>query len=198
MSKKKWKDMDKVQRVSAVIRYASKEMTAAEIAAKLDCSRNAVIGLAHRNGIVFASSKGTGRTFDPANSNVTETIRKIKKEAKEKAKVTRIKKAAKKAKPEPTVCEIIEFVPPPKRPDPPYAILQLESRDCRAPLLDGYKGVKHSEMMFCGKPTKEGSSYCAECHAIFHDGVTRRTPKEPGEGNAAAGRQRKPFFRWQR
>lgn len=191
MIMKKWVEMDKVERVSAVVRWAKKGMTASEIAQKIGCSRNSVIGLAHRNGIAFANLNFSDRAS--RKSGLDEN--KPKQNAK---KVTRIKKTAKKPKQTSVSCEVIEFVQPtPKRSGPTH-LLDLDSDDCRMPMFGDAKQVKASEYMFCGKPIYEGSSYCAECRKKTFGGYTR-SGRVSNSGEAPQPvRKRKPFMRWQR
>lgn len=195
MAKQKWTDMDKIKKVSAVIRLAAKGLTAAEIAAEFSgCTRNAVIGLAHRNGVTFSNSKGPGRTFDPANGNAKEAIAKVRKAAKAKAaaKVTRIKKVAKKQRPAPTECEVIKFVPAHARYIGPVHLLDLDTNTCRMPLFVDAKQVPASEFMFCGKSLHGAGPYCLECSKVAFTATRSRGDSPP------AGRKRRPFLRWQR
>lgn len=200
MTKKKWTDMDKIEKVSALIRLAAKGLTAAEIAARYSgCTRNAVIGLAHRNGVTFSSSKGPGRTFDPANGNAKEAIAKIRKAAKDKAaaKVTRIKRVAKKASPAPTECKIINFARPPSKHAGPVHLLDLDTTTCRMPMFEDAKQVPASEYMFCGKSLHGNSPYCLECSKKAFS-VRRSQATGTGGDSPPHGRKRRPFLRWQR
>lgn len=195
--KKKWSDMDKVEKVSALIRLAARGMTASQIAAEFHgCSRNAVIGMAHRNGVVFANAKGRSKPFDPANSNVKAPSKKVAAKNSRPAKVTRIKKAAKKQKPEPTVCEILKFEDP-KRNPPPYSMIDVGPTDCRWPICESYRGLSPEAMMFCGKSRDGGSRYCVEHRRISFNGYARSGGIKAEASEEKPERKRRPFFRWQ-
>lgn len=185
--------MDKVERVSAVIRLVSRGMSASQIADQFDgCTRNAIVGLAHRSGIRLANSRAPNRVLDPANTNAKAKTAtpKVKKAP---AKVTRIRKTAKKPKTEPTVCEILKFEPP-KRKDPPYSMIELRPCDCRWPISESYRGLSPDQMMFCGKRRDETSQYCNEHRKVASEGFSR--PRSPSADDREPAKKRRRM-KWQ-
>ncbi len=195
---KKWSDMDKVEKISAIIRMVNKGMTAAQIAGQFQgCTRNAIVGLAHRSGVRLANSKAPKRALDPANTNNKAAKKPAAKPASKTkpAKVTRIKKAAKRPKAEPTVCEILKFEPP-KRKDPPYSMTELRPRDCRWPISESYRGLSPDQMMFCGKSRDGASQYCCQHRAAAFGGFSKIKGPSDGKSEAKPVAKRR-LSRWQ-
>lgn len=77
----------------------------------------------------------------------------------------------------------------------PLMNLRRKIDQCRAPLwpdrLRTRIKVSTSEAVFCGRPTKAGSSYCEDHHALFWMPPQRRTLKQKDEIVREIGRLKK-------
>jgi GcrA cell cycle regulator len=120
--------------VGEVATYLKQGLSAAQIAAQLGISRNAVIGKVHRDGILsgigFARSLG-----DPL------TPKHVSKQRTPKP-------------PRPFKPVIIDTLPYQVVGKP---MLMLAAQECRWVLSDVEPGETH---LFCGSPTEAGCSYC--------------------------------------
>jgi len=74
-----------------------------------------------------------------------------------------------KLRPVPRLGPSVEPAAPVKHPN----IFQVKAQQCRFPLW-GHQKVPIGQKLFCGKPAKEGQSFCPACY--------ERTHRMPGEG----------------
>ncbi len=125
---------DRIDRLRVL---CAEKLSFREIATELGVSRSAVMGAAHRRGII--------KTYQPAGSH-----------SKNHPKVARRKKPAVQNRPR----ELEPPVSPMRAHFLGISFMGLMDRDCRYPeIIDG-------ETFYCGQPKQEGSSYCPGCHAI--------------------------------
>lgn len=131
---------------------AASGSTAAEIAAVLGCTRNAVIGRAHRQGIRFVGRPKPAAAAKPA-----------------RAKVVTLAKPAKKPAPIVVIARPTAPAPTPIWNGPGVTLMELTHNTCRYPLGPKLATATH----YCGDKVRDGSVYCAGHHALCY------TPREP-------------------
>lgn len=130
------------------------EFTAAQIASKLGCSRNAVIGRCARRGISLSSY-------------IVPRVEPIQRAANRRA-AARQSYAAKRGKlgrAEPI--QIVDTRPPlPHEPSYPDT-MGVRDGVCRWPLWDGH--TPYSDKRYCGSETAPGKVYCDHCSTLAYE-----------------------------
>jgi len=144
--------------------------TTGEIGKKLNVSKNAVVGKAHRLGLesrpspirrVMEAEEGESVAEDivvPAKSEVSGN--------KTRAKVSAGSTGAKTAKEPPQVKKSIAKQPKKKF----VKIEDLSMNSCRWPIGD----PKEDDFHFCGKETFNGKPYCLEHCATAYVGINKK------------------------
>lgn len=182
--------MDKVERVNAIQRLASKGMSAMAIALHFEgASRSAILGVASRNNITLKGGS-PARSGKGADRKPAQRKRADKPPPVKTAKVVKIRKVAKKAKPDQaeTTCDVLEFKP---RQHGPIGILDLTESTCRWPAFDNPRGKNPEDLLFCGGHSD--GRYCTEHSRLAYEKLAR--VKEESESKP---RQRRKLLRWQR
>lgn len=177
--------MSRAQKCVAINACVQEEhLSAGEIADRLRApSRNAVIGFAHRNKIKLMTPAGA-RAATRARRTGLNSKGTTRKASPSKRRPIVNKPAVRKARPKPKPIY-----------KGPVDIMGLKDGVCRSPLWkDGLRRlrqrVRPEDAMFCGKPVKEGSSYCEDCHKKYY-------MKEPAKKSKTArnrGRRSGPGF----
>jgi GcrA cell cycle regulator len=136
-----WDDPANIERL--VTMWETAGISAAQIGKILGVSKSAIIGKAHRLGLVDRAQPRAARLLKIAQNNEQVSSQPNKRP-----------------------------LPPPKpyqAPTPPPApaygtlkVLDLRHNSCRWPEGDG------PIFVFCGRPRHHESSYCAEHHALSH------------------------------
>lgn len=136
----------------------ARQFTAAQIANKLGCSRNAVIGRCARRGISLSSY-------------IAPRVEPIQRAANRRA-TDRQRYAAKRGKlaaAEPI--QIVDTRPPVPHEPQNVTILDLRDGLCRWPLWS--KTTPYSDKRYCGSETAPGKVYCDHCSTLAY--APRRT-----------------------
>lgn len=143
-------------------------MSAKEIAIDLCApSRNAIIGFSRRAKVALNSPVRRGEISNSPKSVERRRLRVREGRGKSVAPKTR---KSQKVAPPPAVVETPKFVTPIEIGSPVHLMEMSRSR-CAFPLWpdrmgEAYGKVSFEEAMFCGCAVKEGSSFCAEHHAV--------------------------------
>src|SRR3546814_5822150 len=149
--RQKWQTTSKEDKVAAIAGLASQGYSAAQIAAELEApSRNAIIGLANRNGIrLHGTAK---RRHDPdARGRVVN--------------LPAAKTAVNKGRTPTGTAEVIQLKPKAKKKAPerkasPVKMMDVTNATCRRPLFKDPRGLHPDDMFFCGEVTAEESVWC--------------------------------------
>lgn len=139
---KRW-DADQVQHIRSL---AGEGLAGRQIAEQYRTTRNAIMGVCHRNGIVLGGASPITEKCKIAAG--TSTIAEKRKQSRQRVS------APIKAPPSPE---------PPQGPTGGILIHQLTNSACRWPVHDKLPG------WYCGAHA-EGSSYCAHHHARAYRG----------------------------
>lgn len=118
------------------------------IAGEIGTTRNAVIGKAHRLGLVSAASPRQQRSL-PSRARPDQRLRRIIAR-RAAGGATALAEAIDVPETSPSDAEIIPI-------DCRVTFLELDSRHCRWPIGE----VGTTDFRFCGQRRLEGSSYCA-------------------------------------
>lgn len=145
-----WKSMTPAERADAVRPLVKEELSASEIARHfVGASRNAVIGVVHRNGMALARSGQKPRESKPAPRPLPSGQRSAHPVLPpEPAHAT------------PTVASPPEAAPPTMKATKPVLFTATVANQCRWPLWDFHDKPKADAMFVCGAPTPEGRPYC--------------------------------------
>jgi len=185
MTKPDWAAMNSAQKREALYAIVSvhPELSASELAMHfLNCSRNAIIGAAHRSNGKISLAKPKAAIRAKAILEKASAARKLKSE---RNRVPRSKLATRAALAQATASPHPSdgTAPPdtaiilPAAPDVSHALAFIEASDsvCRWPLWGRFSGAEVSRI--CGDHTEDGSPYCA-----FHR--HRSTFRKPAEAAA--------------
>ncbi|WP_418459795.1 GcrA family cell cycle regulator [Brucella intermedia] len=157
------------ERRNAVAAFLQEGLSASEIGSRLSVSRNAVIGVIHRDSrlseIGLAGTVGGARTPKAASSPY---------------KSGRVKTAARRSPARTVSIQPAETAAPAVEPEPAFVCEELPDFDndaavealnlpltdlsrhqCRFAVNNAAKGEQH---LFCGHPVKIGSSFCEHHH----------------------------------
>lgn len=195
-----WQAMTTDEKVDLVKKYAKEGLSAGKIAMQFEgATRNMVIGIVHRNKILLGNA--------PADK-----VKKIgvQKRTNSAGNVVRMPKPKPQNKPEelvaPVSAEIIPIKPPPtekpkrrkREKGGPISILDLDRKTCRGPVSESFYRIDPADMLFCGNPTREDSSWCDVCAKIYVTGRigAPRALDKNGDPLTPRIRKRKPFMRW--
>lgn len=129
-------------------------MSASQIAAVFGCSRNAIVGMVHRNRelreIGFARSTGSRKAVTVKDVSISTRPRKIRGGTPNTTRMKRVK-------PAPVIVpEVVELVEPSGSGLPLH---ELSSRSCRWCINDPAPG--EGGHLFCAEVTEIGRPYCA-------------------------------------
>lgn len=167
-------------RVSLLTKLWGEGHTAAEIAKQLGgVTRNAVIGKAHRlklSNRVSPIQQNKKVAPKPAANKNEKAVKVV-----EKAKVTRVKKAAPVA-PSPVFQE-----DPIEDRDDLYSLMDLKPRMCRWPCGD----PKEEGFGFCGHNSMPGLPYCPEHAKMAYQAATRNRIFKKDDAVVASSEKRK-------
>ena len=172
--------------IDAVRRLWRDGKTASECGELLGMTRNAVIGLVHRNGIKRDDATEAAHKVRVGEAAL-ERLRQSQRERMEPPRKERPEKPVVVPKAQPfTPIEATDFwrgdfSAQSLSPDGPKLLMDLNWGDCRFPLGK----FNQSPTGFCGATTKFGSSFCAAHHALVYRGTVaqieaqrRRTEEE--------------------
>lgn len=168
---KTWDRMNRDERIAAVRAGVADGLSTSQIAASIgNCTRNSVIGLAHRVRIELTFPRNGAPKKKAANKAPPKRTTPVKKKAAP-AKSTRM--------PEPLTTALVKRAPPPnvepvyEFPDLHYRVHleDVKSGQCRRPTWNDDKRPATEVYFYCGKPVKSGSSYCWHCHKKMYDGA---------------------------
>lgn len=162
MQRPDWKAMTPAERADVVRPLVAERLTASEIARHfVGASRNAVIGVCHRNGLVLARSGSMPRESRPAPKA------RLSGQKREHLIATSVamSPAASPAAPAPVAA------PPPFESRDPVLFTETVANQCRWPLWGHNERPKADAMFVCGAPTPDGRPYC-----------THHAEKARGEG----------------
>ncbi|TIW20625.1 MAG: hypothetical protein E5V63_31150 [Mesorhizobium sp.] len=174
-----WNRMTREERIEAIRDGVGNNMSSTEIAAAIGgCTRNAVIGLAHRVRVELANPRPKLQKKEStarSKASKTKSARRVAKPAKTPSP------ALKKKEP-----EIVDVEPVYEFPDSHYKVHleRVKSGQCRRPLWNDDKRPGREVYFYCGKPVKAGSSYCWHCHKKMYDGM----PAQRREKNRSSAR----------
>jgi hypothetical protein len=150
--------------IDIVLKMWAEHKTGGDIAAKLNITRNSVMGLLGR-----LRSKGIIDYRDPASKkNATPAEKRLKKLRNPSVPNLRRKK--------------LPPLPPVDEQTRPITLLELKLDSCRFVINDSNKAA---DFLFCGQPKHTGS-YCKEHHAICYvkaEPRKRDKPRKPFQLN---------------
>lgn len=159
MQRPDWKTMTPDQRADAVRPLVDEKLTASEIARHfVGVTRNAVIGVCHRNGLVLARSGTTPRESRPKT-------KAMPRPSGQRALVSNA------ASPPATAILMPVKAPLAVEPSKPVLFTATVANQCRWPLWGHNEHPKADAMFVCGSPTPKGHPYC-----------THHAEKARGEG----------------
>ncbi|NEI71035.1 hypothetical protein GR212_15760 [Rhizobium lusitanum] len=185
----RWQAMNSDEKCKVLASMTSAGLSAAQIADQIDgATRNAIIGFCHRKKIHLNGSKPRGNHSPAKKPNVVPISRAPRQPRK-----------ARKPKEIDTTADVVVLNDRRRKSRGPMSILDLGQNNCRAPLLDGYRGLKPEEMMFCGEATAPESSWCPNCQKKLTTTRTmnRKVVDDQGDPLKPKERKRRPFHRWQ-
>lgn len=178
-----WKEMSVDERKKFVAEGSNAGQSASQMAALVtSASRNSIIGFAHRHNIQLgAAKKGTPAASPLGRQRKAEATKVREKydastfgtvELDEPDDEPIIEDIEIFAKPEPVPEtepeEITEIVTHEFKPGDPVNFDQLTSRTCKYPLLHSYRGLKTTEMFFCGHEV-HSKSWCQHHSKLVHE-----------------------------
>jgi GcrA cell cycle regulator len=159
-----WDDPVNIERL--VVMWETAGLPAAEIGKILGVSKSAIIGKAHRLGLVDRAPPRTARLL------------KIEQDIEQPPQIPQMRTNKR------PLAFPVPPSPPPPPPEPAYGtlkLLALRHNSCRWPEGDG------PIFVFCGRPRHHESSYCAEHHAMAHARGSQRDYDRAAE-QALAGK----------
>lgn len=164
-----WKKLTRPERIEVLKSGIARNLSAQQTADELDnCTRNMLIGLSHRLKMPFGGKSGP-KAAEPKEPARTGTkTRPLKSLAVVKRK--RDNSSPKKSHAKPTLKDLAQ----PVIRTGPVNILDVGMFECRNPMWDDRKKNNVEDWLFCGKPTKPGSSYCEACHSRFYFKTNRQ------------------------
>lgn len=147
MQRPDWKTMTPAERADAVRPLVDEKLTAAEIARHFtDVTRNAVIGVCHRNGMVLARSGATPKESRPKTKTTPRP-------SGQRALVSNVAPRA-------AAIPMPAKVPLAVKPSEPVLFTATVANQCRWPLWGHNERPKADAMFVCGAPTPDGRPYC--------------------------------------
>jgi hypothetical protein len=164
-----WGSLSSEEKVQAVKDGIANGMTSTQIASTIaGATRNAVIGIAHRNQLALPGghrpkaqdAQGGPKRTKAANAN--ERQPKAPEPIAEPVEADAAKVEPDEVDPPVAEGNVIKEIQNPEPRRPGISILALERTSCRWPLLFSYRKIAPEEMMFCGKKAVDGP-YCREC-----------------------------------
>lgn len=148
MQRPNWKAMTPAERADAVRPLVEGSLSAAEIARHFtDATRNAVIGVCHRNGMVLTRRRSAPKENPPKTKLMPPP-------SGQRAFVSNV------APPPPAVIPMPAKAPPAVRPSEPVLFTATVANQCRWPLWGHHERPKADAMFVCGSPTPDGRPYC--------------------------------------
>lgn len=156
-----WKSMTPAERADAVRPLVKEDLSASEIARHfVGASRNAVIGVVHRNGMALTRRRSAPKESQPVPRPLPSGQRSAHPVLPtEPAAAT------------PNIASPTEAAPPAMKASEPVLFIATVDRQCRWPLWGFHDKPKADAMFVCGSPTPDGRPYC-----------THHAEKSRGEG----------------
>jgi len=198
---KEWKKLTVEERTDLIKSALQKANSRTEIAMLISAkgwkgvTKNAVIGHMNRHGFPKMKAGRRPGTLSPeaiakaAIARAERTARlKREKRAKQKAKAEHVVRntAAKRIAGKLNAPGVIDTAPRPISKG--VTLLEIQSNQCRFPNWSHSK--RPDEYLFCGEPTKSGSSYCAHHHSICNEPV--RVPLKLSKEMRNGSSERRP------
>lgn len=169
-----WDRMSRDDRIEAIRAGVRDNMSTSQIAAEIGgCSRNSIIGLAHRAKITLCTHQG-GRAPEPkAERKAQPSKPRFAKDPPEKEEKSARAPAPLKAALVIRKPVIVDVEPVYEFPDAHYQVHleDVKSGQCRRPTWNDDKRPGTEVYFYCGKPVKSGSAYCWHCHKKMYDGM---------------------------
>ncbi|TJW14379.1 MAG: hypothetical protein E5W82_10405 [Mesorhizobium sp.] len=173
-----WGRMNRDERIAAVRAGVKDGLSTSQIAAAIGgCTRNSVIGLAHRVRIELTFPRNGAPKKRAAKEVKPKRITPAKQETP--TKLTRA--------PEPLTTALVKKMPVIVDSEPTYEfpdihyrvhLEDVKSGQCRRPTWNDDKRPDVTVYFYCGKPVRAGSSYCWHCHKRMYDGAPpKREPR---------------------
>jgi hypothetical protein len=175
-----WKSMTKKQRFVALTRMAEDGYSFRLAAVELNTTRSTIAGFASRQGIQFSHKRGPKPKSDPSASQPKPSTATKKAKPMKATKPKPVLAAVPDPAPEPEkpvleavepackdpITPVVEIAsepiaqPKPSNDNAPKDLLLVDRErwQCAYPLWDEYPGP--DKAFCCGKPVKEGTSYC--------------------------------------
>ncbi|MER9768951.1 GcrA family cell cycle regulator [Mesorhizobium sp. M0189] len=173
--------MSRAERIAAILDGLSRSLSTTDIAIEIGgCSRNSIIGLAHRAKLQLGPKQRRSKKTTAASPVATKKAAPVKLEKAPKKTRELVIGAMKKVVAVPAVVTepVYEF------PDAHYRVLldDVKSGHCRYPTWGDAHRPGTETYFFCGKPVRSDSPYCWHCHIKTHDtavGPKRQPARKP-------------------
>jgi hypothetical protein len=199
MMRLNWNKLDREERMQAIRDGVARKLSTTQIAAEMDnCTRNAVIGLAHRTKIPLADQHGPQAPRKPykprAPKPKKEPVIRPRKPATKKrprhqrlAPVSPEQVRAAAVKREARIRDLAAA----ELPDENFQVHLLEvcSGQCRFPQWGDERRQPIENYMVCGRPVKPTTPYCPKHHERTFGGYVDELNGDRKHGHKQVGRK---------